>query len=71
MLQPEGFETAVTFPPPGATFDKQDLLRELRRVATFVKDPHLRGLIADALLIRYIDDEHIERAYNDARTLAG
>lgn len=44
------------------TYDKQDLLLDLRRIAT---DPDIECARYEAaqLLVRFIDDEHITQAY--------
>jgi hypothetical protein len=44
------------------TYDKQDLLLDLRRLAT-VSDTESAHGEADEALLRFIDDEHITAAY--------
>jgi len=47
------------------TYDKQDLLLDLRKLAVDANsDPESAHADADAALIRFIDDEHIREAFN-------
>lgn len=44
------------------TYDKQDLLLDLRRLAG-EDDAEARHIEADDLLLKFIDDEHVTAAY--------